>query len=78
MTKTEKTTIQAKTLLEGKTIIEVRAMTHDEQSEKNWICGAIVMIFDDGSKVYATGGPAGPASLTVEGKNEETEIGIIY
>ena len=77
MTKTEKTTIQAKTLLEGKTIIEVRAMTHDEQSEKNWICGAIVMIFNDGSKVYATC-PTGPASLTVESKNEETEIGIIY
>ena len=53
-------------------------MTHEEQHEKGWICGAVVMIFDDGSKVYATGGPAGPASLTVEGKNEETEIGIIY
>ena len=78
MTKTERETSKAKDLLEGKRIVEVRAMTHKEQEALGWYSGSMVLIFDDGSRAYATSAQGSSACLTVESKDETSKIGIIY
>ena len=78
MTKTERETSKAKNLLEGKRIVEVRAMTHQEQEALGWFSGSMVLVFDDGSRAYATSAEGSSACLTVESKEEKSKIGIIY